>query len=57
VTGPSSSPHGEKASRPGTTWETELRWTGEQLIDDDTPTPRPNRATRRAQKRKKNRHG
>jgi hypothetical protein len=56
VTGPSSSPRGEEAGRPGTTWETELRWT-ERLIDDDAPTPRPSRSTRRAQKRKKNRHG
>jgi hypothetical protein len=48
VTGPSSTPRGEHAGRPGTYWNTVLVSTGEQLADDDTPTPRPNRATRRA---------
>lgn len=51
MTGPSSTPRGEHAPRPGTRWETELRWTGEQVIDDDAPAPRPNRATRRAARR------
>jgi hypothetical protein len=50
VTGPSSTPRGEHAGRPGARWQTQLVSTGEQLIDDDTPTPRPNRATRRAAK-------
>lgn len=48
MTGPSSAPRGEKAGRPGTGWETELRSTGEVVIPDDAPNPRPNRATRRA---------
>jgi hypothetical protein len=47
VTGPSSTPRGEKAGRPGVTWEQQLVST-EQLVDDTTPDPRPNRATRRA---------
>lgn len=52
MTGPSSTPRGEHAPRPGRTWETRLTWTGEQLADDDAPDPAPpNRATRRALKR------
>ena len=47
---PSSTPRGEHAPRPGATWKTELVRV-EQLADDDTPDPRPNRATRRALKR------
>ncbi|MCX4450648.1 hypothetical protein [Streptomyces sp. NBC_01789] len=54
MTGPSSSPRGEHAPRPGVTWvTTTVGWNGEQLADDDTPPPpRPNRATRRAARRK-----
>ncbi|MFJ6066550.1 hypothetical protein ACIQHU_26340 [Streptomyces tendae] len=50
MTSPSSSPRPEHAPRPGATWQTELVRT-EQLVDDDAPDPRPNRATRRAMKR------
>lgn len=51
MTGPTSTPRGERAGRPGITWDTELVRT-EQHIDDDTPDPAPpNRATRRALKR------
>lgn len=56
MTGPSSTPRGEKAGTPGARWETELRWTGEQYANDDTPPPRPNRATRRAAARALRRH-
>jgi hypothetical protein len=45
--GPSSTPRGEHTPAPGVTWHTELVHT-EQHVDDDTPDPRPNRATRRA---------
>ncbi|MFI6653215.1 hypothetical protein ACIBI8_37200 [Streptomyces sp. NPDC050529] len=51
MTGPSSTPRGEHTPRPSTRWETEPRWTGEQLADD-APEPRPNRATRRAAARR-----
>lgn len=57
MTKPSSSPRGERAGRPGVTWQTELVRT-EQVVDDGAPDPRPNRATRRAlarDRRKKNR--
>ena len=47
MTGPSSTPRGEHTPRPGVTWDTELVRV-EQLVDDDAPDPRPNRATRRA---------
>ena len=48
MTGPSSTPRGERAGRPGVTWETTLVRT-EQHVDDETPDPAPpNRATRRA---------
>jgi len=47
MTGPSSTPRGERAPRPGVTWETALVRT-EQLVDDTAPDPRPNRQTRRA---------
>jgi len=52
MTGPSSTPRGEAAPRPGATWETELV-RAEQLVDDDAPEPRPNRATRRALARRR----
>jgi hypothetical protein len=59
VTGPSSNPRGERAGRPGTAWETRLvvveTVIPDEDADDDTPTPRLNRATRRALNRKKNR--
>lgn len=48
MTGPSSAPRGEHTPRPGVTWTTTVGWSGEQLVDDDAPAPRPNRATRRA---------
>jgi len=57
VTGPSSTPRGERAPRPGATWETELVRT-ETVVDEPDDTsgpdmnqplpPRPNRETRRA---------
>jgi hypothetical protein len=53
VTAPSSSPRGEHAGRPSTHWETILGTTGEHVIADDAPNPQPNRATRRAARRKK----
>ena len=52
MTGPSSTPRGEHAPRPGITWTTTVGWSGEQLVADDAPDPTPpNRATRRALKR------
>ncbi|MFM9629399.1 hypothetical protein ACKI10_17450 [Streptomyces galilaeus] len=51
MTGPSSTPRGEHTPRPGTAWEQHLVSTGEQIVDDDAPDPRPNRATRRAMQR------
>lgn len=59
MTGPSSSPRGEHAGRPGAHWETRLvvvETVTPDDADDDAPTRRPNRATRRALNRKKNRH-
>ncbi len=53
VTRPSSSPRGEHPGRPGTNWETELRTTGEQYVPDGAPEPQPNRASRRAARRRK----
>jgi hypothetical protein len=50
MTGPSSSPRGERAGTPGTNWEQHLVRT-EHVIDDDQPDPAPNRATRRAMQR------
>jgi hypothetical protein len=47
MTGPSSSPRGERAPRPGVTWQTTVVRT-ETVIDDATPDPTPNRETRRA---------
>lgn len=60
MTGPSSSPRGEPAPRPGVTWTTAIVATGEQLVDDDAPDPEPlpSRAARRAaarELRKRNR--
>lgn len=54
MTRPSTTPRGEHAGRPGIGWETELRSNGEVYVPDDQPEPRPNRATRRAA-RKRNR--
>lgn len=51
MTAPSTAPRGEHPGRPGTRWNTALVWSGEQLADDTTPAPRPNRETRRAAKR------
>lgn len=53
MTGPSSNPRGEHTPGPGVTWQTVLGTTGEHVIADDAPDPRPNRATRRALKRRK----
>jgi hypothetical protein len=50
MTGPSSSPRGERAGTPGVTWEQRLVRT-EQVIDDDAPDPTANRKTRRAMQR------
>jgi hypothetical protein len=51
VTGPSSTPRGEKPGRPGVSWEQQLVHT-EQHVDDNEPDPTPpNRATRRAHAR------
>lgn len=35
MTGPSSSPRGEHAGTPGTTWQTALVTTGEIVVDTD----------------------
>jgi hypothetical protein len=55
MTGPSSTPRGERPGRPGTHWETRLVVVETVVPDDDAPddppTPRPNRATRRADAR------
>lgn len=51
MSGPSSAPRGEHTPRPGVTWTTTVGWSGEQLADKQDP-PRPNRATRRAARRK-----
>ncbi|MFE5514483.1 hypothetical protein ACFQ9J_28510 [Streptomyces sp. NPDC056529] len=54
MTGPSSTPRGEHTPKPGVTWTmTTVGWTGEQLVDEQAPDPRPNRKTRRALARKK----
>jgi hypothetical protein len=50
MSGPSSAPRPEHTPRPGALWDTELVRV-EQLVDDDTPDPQSNRATRRALKR------
>jgi hypothetical protein len=46
MTGPSSSPRGERGGTVPVTWQTVVR--AEQHVDDDAPDPTPNRATRRA---------
>lgn len=49
MSGPTSTPRGEHAPRPGVTWQTTtVGMTGEQVVPDDAPAPRANRATRRA---------
>jgi hypothetical protein len=59
VSGPTSSPRGERAGTPGTSWETEIVSLGEVIVDTDDgespfgwreldPPATPNRATRRA---------
>ena len=57
MTGPSSTPRGERAGQPGVRWETCLVRTERVIEDPDTTTPAdmnapytppPNRATRRA---------
>lgn len=54
MSGPSSTPRGEHTPRPGATWNTAVVRV-EQLVNDETPDPRPNRATRRAMKRRQKR--
>lgn len=54
MTRPSSTPRGERAPRPGVTWQTAVVRT-EQHVDDTAPDPTPNRATRRAIQRAKRR--
>lgn len=64
MTGPSSTPRGERAGRPGATWEQQLVRTETVIYDpDDTsgqvqnqPSAPPNRATRRAMQRKARRN-
>ncbi|MFG2211033.1 hypothetical protein [Streptomyces sp. NPDC048638] len=54
MTGPSSTPRGERPGTPGTRWETVLTST-EVVVPDDTwddEPPTPSRATRRAIARK-----
>lgn len=60
MSGPSSTPRGERAGQPGITWNTQLVRTETVVYDaDDTSgqignqplAPRPNRATRRAMQR------
>lgn len=65
VSGPSTTPRGEHTPRPGITWDTRLVSTGEKVIYDPDDTtgqisnqplpPRPNRATRRATRKNRNR--
>lgn len=50
MSGPSSAPRGEHTPTPGITWQTELVRV-EQVVNDGTPDPRPNRKTRRAMAR------
>lgn len=48
MTAPSSTPRGERAGRPGVTWQAAIVRT-EQHVDDTAPDPAPpSRATRRA---------
>lgn len=60
MTGPSSSPRGERAGRPGVTWEQHPVHRETVIYDPEDTSgqignppfpPRPNRATRRAQAR------
>lgn len=51
MTGPSSTPRGERAGTRGARWETRLVWAGEQVVDDNAEPPSANRAARRAAKR------
>lgn len=37
----SSAPRGERAGRPGTTWSTTIRMSGEQVVLDDGPWDGP----------------
>jgi hypothetical protein len=53
MTGPSSTPRAEHTPRPNVWWITTVGWSGEQVIADDAPDPKPNRATRRAARRRK----
>jgi len=57
VTAPNSSPRGERAGRPGVTWDTELVRTETVIYDPEDTSgqignppvpPHPNRETRRA---------
>ncbi|NUS83693.1 MAG: hypothetical protein HOY75_13340 [Streptomyces sp.] len=57
MTGPTSTPRGERAGQPGITWNTQLARTETVIDDPDTTTvpglndpqpPHQNRATRRA---------
>jgi hypothetical protein len=52
---PSSTPRGERAGKPGRRWESELRWSGEQVVPEGESEPRPNRAARRAVRRRRSR--
>ncbi|RLU79247.1 hypothetical protein CTZ27_37010 [Streptomyces griseocarneus] len=54
MNGPSSSPRGEHTSAPGRTWESRLVRT-EEVVQDDAPEPRSNRAARRAEARARRR--
>lgn len=47
MTGPSSSPRGERPGTVPVTWEQHLV-RNEHVVDDDASDPQPNRATRRA---------
>ena len=55
MTGPSSTPRGERHGTPGTCWETVLGTTEIVVPDDawDEEPPLPNRETRRAIARKR----
>lgn len=55
MNGPSTTPRGEHAGRPGARWETQLQPTGEHVIADDQPQPRANRAARRAARKERTR--
>lgn len=53
MTGPSSAPRGEHTPRPNVWWTTTVGWSGEQVVADEAPDPKPNRATRRALARRR----